>query len=307
MNQIARHFGEVRRQATVAKIIFAPLGVLALIYWVSRQRSLVVDTDITLLLLGAVLALLSVVPFALRLQKVLSVIELQISNLTATRILSQSMFYYFFVPLSVGTELSKFAKLQHLDQNRSSTSIASAILLDHFVGLSVLLVLSSSLYAIVQPIKVDLDTTTLALIAIGVCLALIGLAILSKSKPKLNPHHLIKLIKLQKGKLLVASIYSILMHLLIAAAVATGALHWQIDISYLEILFVLTGAFLFQMIPINFIGVSAIEVAGAGLYLAVGLPATEALMLVSLLYCYRVLIALIGGGWEFTDAWSQNK
>ena len=61
------------------------------------------------------------------------------------------------------------------------------------------------------------------------------------------------------------------------------------------------------MVPINVIGVSAIEIAGAGLYLAVGLTVAEALGLVSLLYCYRILIALLGGLWEFIDGWRTQQ
>ena len=112
---------------------------------------------------------------------------------------------------------------------------------------------------------------------------------------------------LHQKQLVLALACSLLMHLLIAAAVFCGALHWQIEISYLQVLFVLTGAFLFQMVPINLVGVGAIEIAGAGLYLAVGLTMSQAISLVSLLYCYRILIALVGGLWEFVDGWRAQQ
>ena len=45
-------------------------------------------------------------------------------------------------------------------------------------------------------------------------------------------------------------------------------------------------------------GVGAGDVAGTGLYLALGLSMPDALTLVSLLYCYRLAMAAVGGLWE---------
>lgn len=298
---------DIQRQTVLAKILLAPIGVAALLYWISQKRPIPTSADATLLTMGALIALLSIVPFALRLREVLKVIDFDISSITTTRILTQSMFYYFFIPLSVGTEVSKFAKLKNLDKNRSSSSIASAIVLDHIVGLTVLVGMSICLYLLIKPITVRIDSTTTALILVGGIAVFGALFVFLKSKPNIDFNEIRKKLSSRKTNLLLATVYSSIMHTLIAAAITVGAGHWQIDISYLEILFVLTGAFLFQMVPINFIGVGAIEVAGAGLYLAVGLSVSESLTLVSLLYCYRILIAFIGGVWEFVDACKEHS
>lgn len=297
---------DFRRQTVIAKILLAPIGVGALLYWIVQKRPVTTDNDTSLLIFGGLLALLSVIPFALRFREVMKVIRLEISGFTATRILTQSMFYYFFIPLSVGTEVSKFAKLKNLNRNQSSSSIASAIVIDHIVGLFVLFVASIGLYLFIRPISVRIDGSTALLIIAAGLAALTALLFFFRSRPSIDLRLIVKTLISHKANLFLASGYSLVMHTLIAAAVAFGASYWAIPISYLEILFVLTGAFLFQMIPLNFIGVSAIEVAGAGLYMAVGLSVSEALTLVSLLYCYRVLIALVGGAWEFGDAWKDK-
>ena len=297
----------VNQHAVLAKILLAPLGVAALLYWVSQEQTLPMDSNPLLLMAGAILALVSLLPFALRLREVLKVVDYDAPPVDSLRILTQSMFYYFFVPLSVGTEVSKFAKLGNLRPQYPKSKLASGIVLDHIVGLAVLIIISLSLYIGIEPIIVEIKQTTVALIAAGSVLLMTGAAVYVLKKRKHQLQQMLVLALVRKKQLALAIFYSLIMHAVIAAAVFAGALHWHIEISYLQVLFVMTGAFLFQMVPFNVIGVSAIEFAGAGLYLAVGLSVAEALSLVSLLYCYRVLIALVGGLWEFADGWRTQQ
>lgn len=297
---------DLRRQAVLLKILLAPVGVLALLYWAAQKRPISTDNDIALILAGAVVAVLSIIPFGLRFREVLKIIDFEISGYNSAKVLTQSMFYYFFVPLSVGTEVSKFAKLKALNNNSATSSVASAIVLDHLVGLLALVITSICLYLLVQPISVRLDINTILMIIGAGVIALGCLVFFVRSKLSIHVRFIVAKLASQKTTLVIALSYSLLMHIMIAAAVTIGARYWEIDISYVDILFVLTGAFLFQMIPINFVGVGATEVAGVGLYVASGLSLAESLTLVSLLYCYRVLIAIIGGAWEFLDAWGSN-
>ena len=297
----------INQHAVIAKMVMAPAGVAALIYWISREQTLPIASNPALLLAGAALALLSMVPFALRLREVLKIVDFDLSTVDSVRVLTQSMFYYFFVPLSVGTEVSKFAKLGNLQPQYPKTRLASGIVLDHIVGLTVLIAVSLSLYLGIEPVVLELKSGVIILLAGCTALLAAGVVVYLLVKRKRGMQQLLALSVARKRQLATASLYSLIMHLVIAAAVLCGAQHWHIEISYLQVLFVLTGAFLFQMVPINVIGVSAIEIAGAGLYLAVGLTAAEALGLVSLLYCYRILIALLGGLWEFVDGWRTQQ
>lgn len=297
---------DFRRQAVLLKIFLAPIGVLALLYWIGQKRPIPTDNDLALILVGGLVALLSVIPFGLRFREVLKIVDFKISAYVSAKVLTQSMFYYFFVPLSVGTEVSKFAKLKALNKHQTNSSIASAIVLDHVVGLLALMAASIVLYMLIQPISVRPDAGTVLLIIGAGITALIVLVWFFRSKSSIDVRNVFRKIASRKANILIALGYSLAMHTMIAAAVAIGSMYWEIDISYLEILFVLTGAFLFQMIPINFVGVGATEVAGVGLYVAAGLSLPEALTLVSLLYCYRLLIAITGGTWEFLDAWGTN-
>jgi hypothetical protein len=46
------------------------------------------------------------------------------------------------------------------------------------------------------------------------------------------------------------------------------------------------------------LGAGTAELAGAGLYLALGLPGAAAVLMTSLFYSYRLIMALLGGLWD---------
>jgi len=71
-----------------------------------------------------------------------------------------------------------------------------------------------------------------------------------------------------------------------------------LEIGFWHILFVLSAASVFQAVPANVAGIGPAEVAGTGLYLALGVSWPAAVLLVSLLFSYRLLVAVIGGTWE---------
>ena len=53
-----------------------------------------------------------------------------------------------------------------------------------------------------------------------------------------------------------------------------------------------------QCVPFNFGGLHLGDVAGTALYASLGLPLHDAILLGSLLFCYRVLMAIVGGLWD---------
>jgi uncharacterized membrane protein YbhN (UPF0104 family) len=95
---------------------------------------------------------------------------------------------------------------------------------------------------------------------------------------------------------------SCLMQGCLATAVWLGSRGWAIDIGYLDVLLVLTTSLMLQAIPLQLAGIGAAELAGTGLYLALGLSPAGALLLVSLLYCYRLAVAIAGGLWALERA-----
>ena len=56
-----------------------------------------------------------------------------------------------------------------------------------------------------------------------------------------------------------------------------------------------------QSVPVSILGVGATEVASAAIYTAIGLPVTTALLLVALLYTYRLITSVAGGIWQLIE------
>lgn len=289
----------LKRWVSGAKIVLLPLGVAALCYWASQERSIRPSAGWHgSLLLGVLISQISIYVFALRFRRVMNIVGLRIGVIDSLKIHTLSMFYHFFVPLSIGAEVTKFVKLRAFAPDRGPMLTAGGIVLDHMIGLGALMAISIGLLVALEPVVIDFHLRILTIViatgmAVGATVVLrsrIGSS--SEMKDFLNQ------LRGHKADLLSAFGLSLVMQLLLAAAVFAGSLGWGLHIGYSEILFVLTGAFIFQAIPFNFAGVGVAELAGTGLYVALGLPLSDAVLLVSLMYCYRILMALIGGLWE---------
>ena len=80
---------DFRRQAVLLKIFLAPIGVLALLYWIGQKRPIPTDNDLALILVGGLVALLSVIPFGLRFREVLKIVDFKISAYVSAKVLTQ--------------------------------------------------------------------------------------------------------------------------------------------------------------------------------------------------------------------------
>lgn len=86
---------------------------------------------------------------ATRLQRILHIFALPTRWRDVLWIHLQSMFYFFFVPMTVGLELSRFAKLKRLHPSAAGTAIAGVVLLDRVIGVAGALLFSLALLPLV--------------------------------------------------------------------------------------------------------------------------------------------------------------
>ena len=248
------------------------------------------------LLWGFALCVLSMLAYALRFRAVMQIAGIGLDRVAALRICTLAVFWHFFVPLSVGSELTRYARLRAHAPAREPGEIAAALVLDHALGVLALLGLAGALLLSLRPFGQVSRWLPLAVWA-GLAMALLLMHFIRRRLPGPVTRTLRQL-NARRGAVARALGWSLLMHLLLAAAVWTGARGWQIALDYPHAALVQASAGLFQMLPVNLGGVGGGEVAGLGLYLALGLSRADALLLVSLLYCYRVAVALLGGAWE---------
>lgn len=288
------------RRGTLAslRLVVVTLGIFVLMVWAAREIGLRGSAlGHWSMLPGALLCGLSVFVYALRFRYAMSVFEVELGVVQALRISTLSLFYHCFLPLSAGADLTKFIKLRRIAPAGRPLFMAGGIVLDHLIGLICLLamtvVLGSELHAVrhaVDPVK--------ALLALLTVTLLVWLFVHRRVAALASGDAVLERISRHKGDLLAAAALSVLMQCLTAAAVYAGSRGWQLDVGYLDILFVLTASFVLQAIPLNLVGVGAADLAGAALYVGLGLPPAAAVLLVSLMYAYRLLIAAIGGLWD---------
>ena len=283
-----------------AKIVLMPLGIGCLVYWAAQEESIRHHVRWSWELpAGAALSLLAMGPLALRFRHALQIAGFRLDAAQSLRINALSAFYHFFVPLSIGAEVTKFVQLRLCHPQRGAMRLAGAIVLDHILGFTALLALLVVLLNGDNPLRIGFDPRYIAVAVIAVNGT--GLAIAWHLRERLGStaRDILVRIASHRGHALLAITWSCAMQVLLAIALILPASAWGIGIGFRDLLSVLVGASMLAAVPINVAGIGAAEIAGTGLYMALGLSSREALALVSLLYCYRLLFALVGGLWDF--------
>lgn len=290
------------------KLALLPAGIGTLLYWASREESLRHGELVGWPLLGgALLSLLAMLPLALRFRHAMRIAGFHVDLRQALRINALSAFYHFFVPLSIGSELTKFVHLRAVAPERGSMRAAGAILLDHVLGFAAIAAIIVALLVHGRRLPIALDPAWLRAAACIAAAAGAAGAWHFRARIRARGGELLSRIATHRLDAAAAVAWSALMQILLAAAVATGSSAWGLAIPFPDMLFVLAGSNLLAAVPLNVAGIGAAEIAGTGLFIALGLSSREAVLLVSLLFCYRLLFAVAGGAWDFVATHRRGR
>lgn len=258
-----------------------------------------------LLAAGTLPAFAAMLVYAQRFRHVLRFAAIELALGTTLRMQLLALFFHCFVPLSAGADLTRFARLRALVPARGRGAIAGAIVLDHFVGLAAQLVLALGLWLTVVPVALSLRY------GVGAAALLAGLVATGVFVVRWQRGRAYDLpalaARVRRGLpgLAAAFAWSLVMQSLLAVAVLAGARALGIEVSFAAVLLVLAASLVFQSVPVNVAGAGAAELAGTGLYVALGVPLPSAVLLVSVLYGYRLTMAGAGGLWELAAGAEQ--
>ena len=121
-----------------------PLGklvVVPLLLWMIGRNALpgagvgAITADYVYIVIALVANQAALYVFAVRMHITLGIFGIPISSFQAQRIHLQSVFYYFALPMTVGLEVSRFAKVRYLvGDGVSGLTLGSALLLDRLIG-----------------------------------------------------------------------------------------------------------------------------------------------------------------------------
>jgi hypothetical protein len=235
---------------------------------------------------------------ALRLRATLAAFGVRLSAAQAMAIHLRSLFYFFFVPLSVGLEVSRYLDIRRIDADVPAKTLVLVLLLDRVLGLVAAVAALAAFASLVLPASVwaRVDAGWLALGAAAV-LAGAGLVLLRRPWQE-RAADLLRVLKAGSVRLLVPVLLSLLALALVCASVYVVAATSGWAAGFAEIAFALSASLLGMALPLSLLGVTVGEATGVGVMALLGLAPALAVMLVSLAYVGRLLGAVQGAALE---------
>jgi uncharacterized membrane protein YbhN (UPF0104 family) len=270
------------------------IGLFALIYNLRTNSSIDITSKWGLLVgAGFLISQISFYIYSWRFRRVASLMTIQLSAVDSLRLNMQGLFYHFFLPFSAGADFAKFFKLK-MHQNSKQLRLR-AIILDHSVGVFSLLLIATFLLSYKEP-PFEYPQMNY-LISAGICLTILTIIVVWKKYfVSIKKFFIINI-----PEIVAIFASSVAMQTLLSLAIWVASLDLGMNISYMDVLFVMSLSMIFNAVPVHFLGIGLTEIMGSALYISIGLSPVEAIQMVSFLYVFRLTTAVMGGGWEFLD------
>ena len=235
---------------------------------------------------------------ALRLRATLAAFAVHLTVGQAMAIHLRSLFYFFFVPLSVGLEVSRYLDIRRIDPAVPAKTLVLLLLLDRLLGLVAAVAALFGLAYIVLPATVwdVLDWRWLAVV-FAVALTVAAL-IVARRAWRTRAVDLLRALRVGSIRLLAPVLLSLLTLLLVCTSVyvVAAASGWGVGLAPTS--FALSASLLGMALPLSLFGVTLGEPTGIGVMALLGIGPALAVLLVSLAYVGRLLGAMQGAALE---------
>jgi hypothetical protein len=299
-----------RRAIVVLQGILVPVG-LSTIAWAAIRHGDAISPKGSLAYFAAALGTLqlSLVIYARRLQFSLATVGINLQVLPTMRIAMQSLFYFFFVPLSTGAELSRWAKIKTAAPEASNLSILTALTLDRLVPAAACVAISLASLPFVRLSGVTVkDIGTLpvhpATVVAVLLVAGVGAGAIAIRRGWIAP--LLAGIRAARNHylrgLLFVGVTSLVVQLLSITTVWLLSRWLGIELGFAALALGTSGGMLAQVIPISLAGAGPAELGSGLLFAACGATTEEAVLLTTVLYLCKLFGAVEGGLLEFPVA-----
>lgn len=299
-----RPLGTGQRWLVAAKLALVLLGLGLLVHWALMGLASSADTEAAPglapegLVAAALLNELALFVAALRLRATLAVFGVRLGRAQAMAIHLRSLFYFFFLPLAVGQEVSRYIDIRRIDSTISPKKLLLVLLLDRGLGLiAALAALVAFAYLVLPPsVWAALDWRWLALGAVAVP-ALGALALLRRPWRE-RALELFGVLRAGSLRLVVPVLLSFLALALVCVSIyaVAAASGWGAGLA--QIAFALSASLMGMAVPLSLFGATLGEPTGVGVMALLGLGPALAVMLVFLAYVGRLLGAMQGAALE---------
>ena len=266
---------------------------------ISRSDSIHPKGHIGLLITALFLTQLSLTLLAIRFHVSLWTLSIHIPARRSALIALQSLFYFFFIPMSAGTELSRWLKVKSAAPQAKHFAVMTAIVLDR--ATAVIACFAISLVSLSSVELHGVQVTDVSKWPVHPVIVFLGASLsgfffaqrvgwITRIKSALHEAKS----RLWRG-LTTATAISITIQLFAALELWLLAQWLGINIGFAPIALGVTGGALASVVPISLAGAGSAELGAGLLFAAVGATAEEAVVLTTLLYFTKLLGALQGG------------
>lgn len=276
-----------------ASLVVAGLGLL--VSWAADSlpvdRSAVSPFAVALAVLLNQAALYAA---AERLRATLAAFDMTISRGQAFGIHLRSLFYFFFVPMSVGLEISRFFAIRAICPGASGRRLLLALLIDRLLGVLAAFLVVVALVGAVLPELAPRHVNPWWYLGAVALACLLGAALLAHGTLRRYARDLVEALGSTGPRLVIPIMLSFATLLLMCASVFAFANGAGILIAPIALTFALAASLFGMAIPVSLLGATLGEVAGVGTLALIGLTPAAAVMLASVAYCGRLLGAIQG-------------
>lgn len=296
--------GRQLRWWDVARLVLVPCGLAALAAgFIGEMQATRVGGWAIGILGGIAVNQVALALFVARMRGVLGLFGIAIKWGAALRVHLQSMFYFFVVPMSVGMEVARFAKVRHLAPEVEGQRLVAALLWDRGLGLAGSAVTALAIVPLVQLGDIGAFMQrgwSVAVVGVG---ALVMVGLLSwwrRREVALMFDAMLEALRqgwANMGLLALSVLMQVAMGVavyLVGDALGFALVPWEV------VFCVAVGGF-GLLVPVVVAGAGSIELATAAAFLLVGASLEEAMVLAVVGYGMRLLGAIQGGVWEMWD------
>jgi len=293
-----------RHWLIAAKLVLVLVGLVLLVRWALAGLAAADGGTGTTrfapmgLLFAVLLNQAALVAAALRLRATLAAFRVQLSPAQAMAIHLRSLFYFFFVPLSVGLEVSRYLDIRRIDPAVPAKTLVLVLLLDRVLGLVAAVAALAALAYVVLPASFWAAVEARWLAGAGTTALVVGGLALLRRPWRERAVELLRALRVGSVRLLLPVLLSLLALALVCASVYVVAVASGWDASVAQVSFALSASLLGMALPVSLFGATLGEPTGIGVMALLGLPSALAVILVSLAYIGRLLGAVQGAALE---------
>lgn len=288
--------------AFLLKLVVVPAVLAAIVAGAAGDARLgALSFDAGLLLAALLLNQAALALFAARMRSALHVFGVRLGFLQAMRVHLQSMFFFFALPMTVGMEVARFAKIRNqLGDGAPAAGLASALLADRVLGALAALLIAALLLPFMRFEGIRWESAGPWMGWAAAAVAAAGLVLLH-GRVRALALQVLAMLRAEHRSLWASLGIAIVTHCAFAAAIYLAARGANIAIGPLQTLFAVSAAMLFVVLPVSFAGVGPVEAANFGVLVGMGLPVEQAGVFAFLVYLAKLVAAIEGAAWEMAE------